>query len=169
MRVIRGRVVKLGDRINTDIIAPGRWKSEGMEVLRAHTMEAVQADFCRLVRMGDILVAGRDFGCGSHREQAVTVLQALGIQAVVADSVARLYLRNGIALGLPVFSADGISAMTEQSDQLSITFLEDVIELKNDTSGQCMQICGLPEDMKKILEAGGVFACLKQALEDHGG
>lgn len=162
MYTIRGRVIKLGECINTDIIAPGRWKSEGMEVLKLHTMEAMYPDFYDLVAPGDILVAGRDFGCGSHREQAITVLQALGIQAVVAESVARLYFRNGFALGFPVLAVNGICGMTKQNDQLEISIGTCSIELKNCASGQCMALPGLPPEMYSVLVAGGIFAYLKQ-------
>lgn len=167
MYIIRGKVIKIGECINTDIIAPGRWKSEGMETLKLHTMEAMYPDFYSLVTPGDILVAGRDFGCGSHREQAITVLQALGIQAVVADSVARLYFRNGLALGFPVLAASGICDMVKQRDQLEISIETCSINLKNCTSGQCMALPGLPSEMYNVLVAGGIFACLKQKIDTN--
>lgn len=166
--MICGRVIKLGDRVNTDVIAPGRWKGEGLESLKLHTMEAILPNFHRLVRPGDILVAGRDFGCGSHREQAVTVLQALGIQALAAESIARLYFRNGIALGFPVFPASGIWSMTQQFDQLQIAVGPDSIQLKNCTSGQSMCIPSLSPEMREILEAGGIFPSLKRLLGGCG-
>ena len=101
-KIIKGKVLKLGDYVNTDVISPARWMREGLEVLRLHTMEAIRKDFYKDVEPGDILVGGRNFGCGSHREPATTIMKFLGIRAIVADSLARLYYRSCIAFGIPV-------------------------------------------------------------------
>lgn len=161
-RTIKGRVIKLGDKVNTDIIAPGRWKSETMEILKAHTMEAVRPDFPYQVRPGDILVAGRDFGCGSHREQATEVMQSMGISAIAADSVARLYFRNGIAFGLPVIAAKQVSGFADEGDEMEIEMSEKVILLTNLTRGTSMCAPPLPPAMQCVLEAGGIYGYLKK-------
>lgn len=161
-RRMKGRVVKLGDKVNTDVIAPGRWKSENMDILKQHTMEAIRPDFYKLVMPGDILVAGRDFGCGSHREQATEVMKALGISAVVADSAARLYFRNGIALGLPVIAAEGISNITEENDELEIIMGEERILLIDHTQNKTLEIPAFPEIMRQVLEEGGIYQYLKK-------
>ena len=120
-KLIKGRVVKFGDQVNTDVMAPGRWHRQGMDILRLHTMEAIRPDFYKQVRPGDVLVAGKNFGCGSHRESATAIMKVLGISAIVADSIARLYYRNCIALGIPVFGIRGISTIFAEGDEIEIS------------------------------------------------
>ncbi|MFB3885860.1 MAG: 3-isopropylmalate dehydratase [Thermodesulfobacteriota bacterium] len=163
-RVIRGKVVKLGDYVNTDVISPARWMREGLEVLRLHTMEAIRPDFYKDVKRGDIIVGGRNFGCGSHREQATAIMRVLGVSAIVADSVGRLYYRNGIAFGIPVFSVDGISRITEEGDELEIVMGADRVIFRNVTRGGEKTASPIPDIMAKVLEAGGVYPLLKERL-----
>ena len=164
---IKGRVVKLGDYVNTDVISPSRWMREGLEVLRLHTMEAIRADFYKDVKPGDILVAGRNFGCGSHREPATAIIRVLGISAIVADSVGRLYYRNGIAFGIPVFGVDGISRLIEEGEELDIAMEPDKVIFTNNTRGGKLTGSAIPDTMAKVLEAGGVYRLLKQRLEEE--
>lgn len=162
---ISGKAVMLGDHINTDVIAPGRWKLEGMEVLKAHCLEALVPDFGKLVSPGDVLVAGEDFGCGSHREQAVTVLWALGIRGILADSVSRLYYRNCIALGMPILAIPGISSMVKAGDRLQVKLDEEEIVVVNQTTGKIKTAPSLPKDMLTILEDGGILLSLKKEMK----
>lgn len=161
---ICGRVITLGDEINTDVIAPGRWKQESLEVLKLHTMEGIVPQFFQQVQSGDILVAGRNFGCGSHREQAVQVMQALGIQAIVAESVARLYLRSGIALGLPVFEVPGISALVAAGEMLKISFRQDAICFANCRTQEEILRPALPPMMREVLLSGGIYQLLRTRI-----
>jgi len=163
-RVLKGKALKFGDSVNTDVIAPGRWMREGMEVLRLHTMEAIRPDFYKDVQPGDIIIAGRDFGCGSHRGAATSIMKLLGVSAIVAESVGRIYFRNCIALGIPIFSASGITEMVEEGDALEITIDEGSVVIKNTSKGKEMSAPPLPETMANILEAGGMYALLKQRL-----
>lgn len=163
-RIIKGRVLKFGDFVNTDVIAPGRWMREGLEVLRLHTMEAIRPDFYKDVKPGDIIVGGRNFGCGSHREQATAIMQTLGIAAIVADSIGRLYFRNGIAFGIPIFSAPGVSGIVEEGEELEIAIGRDQVSFRNVTRGGEVTGPPIPDVMAKILEAGGVYELLKQRL-----
>jgi 3-isopropylmalate/(R)-2-methylmalate dehydratase small subunit len=163
-RVITGKVVKLGDHVNTDVISPARWMREGLDILRLHTMEAIRPDFYKDVKPGDILVGGRNFGCGSHREPATSIMQVLGISAIVADSVARLYYRNCIAFGIPVFAVDGISRLIEEGEELEIILEAERISLKNLTRDGELSALPFPDTMAKVLEAGGVYPLLKQRL-----
>jgi 3-isopropylmalate/(R)-2-methylmalate dehydratase small subunit len=165
-KVIKGKVVKLGDFINTDVISPGRWGREGLDVLRLHTMEAIRKDFYKDVQPGNILVAGRNFGCGSHREPAVGVMRVLGISAIVADSVARLYYRNCIAFGIPVFGVDQISKIVEEGDELEITIGTDRVTLKNVATGKELTASPMPDTMARVLEEGGIYPLLKKRLEE---
>jgi 3-isopropylmalate/(R)-2-methylmalate dehydratase small subunit len=164
-RIIQGKVVKLGDQVNTDVISPARWMREGLEVLRLHTMEAIRKDFYQDVHPGDILIGGRNFACGSHREPATAIMQVLGISAIVADSVARLYYRSCIAFGIPVFAVDGISQLIEEGEELEIVLGADRVSFTNLTRGGELSALPFPDTMAKVLEAGGVYPLLKQRLE----
>jgi 3-isopropylmalate/(R)-2-methylmalate dehydratase small subunit len=165
-RIIKGKVIKLGDQVNTDVISPARWMREGLQVLRLHTMEAIRPDFYKDVSPGDILVGGRNFGCGSHREPATEIMKVLGISAIVADSVARLYFRSCIAFGIPIFAVEGISRMIEEGEELEITMETDKVRFRNTTRGGELSALPIPETMAKVLEAGGVYKLLKQRLEE---
>lgn len=163
-RIIKGKVVKLGDYVNTDVISPARWMREGLDVLRLHTMEAIRPDFYKDVQPGNIIVGGRNFGCGSHREPATAIMKVLGISAIVGDSVARLYYRNCIAFGITVFAVDGISRMIEEGEEMEIILGTDKVSFKNLTRGGELSVLPIPDTMAKVLEAGGVYPLLKQRL-----
>jgi len=113
--VIKGRAYKFGDNIDTDVIAPGMTISFGMadksemDDVKTHAFNQVRPDFYKEVVPGSILIAGRNFGFGSHREQASTVVEDLGFRIVLADSVSRLYKRNSFAIGFPALDAPGIT------------------------------------------------------------
>ena len=110
--VIRGRIWKFGDSVDTNIIAPLHVMRKGeIEEIAQHTMAAVRPEFPAQVRPGDIIVAGANFGCGSHREEANRVLEKVGIRAIVAESVARIFLRNSINLAYPTLVAPGVSSL----------------------------------------------------------
>ena len=164
--VIKGKVVKLGDYVNTDVISPGRWQREGLEVLRLHTMEAIRTDFYKDATPGDIIVGGRNFGCGSHREQATAIMKVLGIAAIIADSVARIYFRNCIAFGIPVFGVDGVSRMFEEGDEMEIVMETDRVSVRNIARSAELTASPIPDTMAKVLEAGGVYNLLKQRLAE---
>lgn len=166
--VIKGRVLKFGDNVNTDVMAPGRWKREGLDVLRLHTMEAIRKDFYKDVQPNDIIIGGNNFGCGSHREEATTIMLKLGISAVVAESVARLYFRNGIAYGLPIFSAAGVSKIAQEGDEVEITVGEDVVTIRNTGTGEQVTAPPIPDTMIRVLNAGGIFPLLKKTLDPDG-
>lgn len=99
---MRGRVFLFGDDVDTDVMAPGGYLHMGVEALKAHCMEAIRPEFHNEVREGDIIVAGKNFGYGSAREQAAQVLKELGIRLIVAESFARIFFRNAINVGLPI-------------------------------------------------------------------
>ena len=163
--VIRGRVLKFGDNVNTDVIAPGRWKREGLDVLRLHTMEAIRPEFYKDAHPGDIIVAANNFGCGSHRDEATTIMKKLGISAIVSDTAARLYFRNCIAYGIPIFTSNGVSKIFEEGDELKITIGSDEVVIENTGTGVRAVAPPIPEVMLGVLEAGGVFPLLKKRLE----
>jgi len=160
--IITGKVVKLGDNIDTDVISPARWMREGLEVLKLHTMEAVRPDFYKDVAAGDIIVAGGNFGCGSHREPATAIIQVLGIGAIVADSISRIYYRNAVAFGIPAFAVPGVSKLIEEGQRLEIKLLKDKISVKNLDTGKELYAPPIPDIMAKVLNYGGIYNLLKE-------
>jgi 3-isopropylmalate dehydratase small subunit len=118
MALVRGRVRKFGDNIDTDTITPGPVLTLSMEEMAKHAFEPVAPEFYKTVRKGDIIVGGGNFGCGSSREQATAVVKELGIDFIVAESMARIYLRNCVALGVYPVLSRGVSALLEEGDEI---------------------------------------------------
>ncbi len=165
MLSFRGRVQKFGDNIDTDIIAPGKWMNEEMDLLRQHAFEAVRPDFFRQVKAGDILVAGRNFGYGSHREQANAVLGALGINVVLADSISRIYYRNCIALGIPAIIYPGITKYVHQGDEIEVTLHSTGGKIAGDNWS--VDILPMPETVFTMLEQGGISHLIQTYLNQE--
>ncbi len=159
---IKGRVWKFGDDINTDIIFPGKYTytiSDPAEMAQ-HAMEDADPRFAKEVQPGDLIVAGKNFGCGSSREQAATCLKAAGIGAVVAKSFARIYFRNAINLGLPIIQCGEVVDQVEAGDELTIEFSQGVITHK----GVQYRFSPLPESVMAILETGGLIPYVRKKL-----
>lgn len=171
-KLIRGRVLKFGDNIDTDIIAPGDVISFGMadaaekELVKVSAFKVVRPEFYKAVKKGDILVAGRNFGFGSHREQATTVIEELGITTVIAESVARLYQRNSIAIGFPVFEAPGICSLVEEGEELEMDLTQ--WKVRNINTGAELNIEPYSEMVQKVLDAGGILEMMRKRLEGEG-
>jgi 3-isopropylmalate/(R)-2-methylmalate dehydratase small subunit len=161
---IRGRAWKFGDDVNTDVIYPGKYLPlTDPKEMALHAFEGVRPEFARAVKPGDILVAGRYFGCGSSREQAATCLKALGLGAVIAESFARIYYRNAINLGLPILACPGISKKVEEGQELEVDLRKGSI--RNLSTGESFQAQPLPDFVLEILEAGGLIPYLKRRLQ----
>jgi 3-isopropylmalate/(R)-2-methylmalate dehydratase small subunit len=159
--VIQGRVFKFGDNVNSDIIIPGRYLIYiDRERLAQHAFEMLGEGFPAKLRTFDILVAGRNFGCGSAREQAATAIQGLGIQAVVASSFARTFYRNAINDGLPIVECPAIYTAVEEGDEIQIDLAQGLIRHR----GAEYSFPKMPESVRKILELGGLAAYLKAHL-----
>jgi 3-isopropylmalate/(R)-2-methylmalate dehydratase small subunit len=158
MKKIQGRVWKFGDGIDTDIIIPARHLVLPAEEMKQYAMEPLDPEFAGQVRQGDILVAGRNFGCGSSREQAPAVLKALGIQAIVAKSFARIFFRNAINLGLVVVECPDLCDPAQTGDDLEI----DPASGKMGLPGRSLEFTGakLPDFLMEIVAAGGLVAHL---------
>ena len=131
-QTMRGRVWKFGDSIETDAINP-YYRYPTMEELKQHTLEAYRPEFPQQVKPGDILVAGRNFGCGSSRPGLV--LREVGIVAIIAESVARLFLRNSIGRAIPIFVAPGVGAIVEDGETLEVDYNQPLVG-KDDPSGE---------------------------------
>ncbi len=155
---IKGRAWCFGDGISTDLLSPGQYAVDSLEVRKQHTLESVDPRFAAEVKPGDVVVAGRDFGCGSSRETAPEGLKALGVACVVADSFARLFLRNAVAIGLPVLPCPGASSAFSPGDGIEVDLATG--EVRNVGLGVVLRSEPLPESMRKILSAGGMLAVL---------
>ena len=160
--MIRGKVWKYGDDVNTDVIFPGRYTYQPLkpEEMAEHAMEDLDSTFASSVTSGDIIVAGRNFGCGSSREQAATCLKAAGVAAVVAPSFSRLFFRNAINAGLPVIElAEGTSGI-EKDDIVEIDFEAGIV--RHDSKEY--RFPALPPEVLAILEDGGLIPHVRKAL-----
>lgn len=158
---LRGKAHCFGDNVNTDYIIPSRYKFQTLdeEELAQHLMEDLRPGFSKLVRRGDFIVAGKNFGCGSSREQAVIAIKAAGIAAIIAKSFARIFYRNAINLGLPALICEEVERI-EDGDQLEVLVKEGLIV--NETKGITLKTQAVPDFMLRILEEGGLINYLKK-------
>lgn len=165
-KIIRGRVHKFGRDIDTDVIIPARYLTtfDPFE-LGKHCFVDIDENFPEKVRPGDIIVAGENFGCGSSREHAPLALKGAGISAVIADSFARIFLRNSINIGLTVIEAPGVSDFAENGDELEVDIQKGTV--KNLTKGTEMVFPPLPEFLNRIIAAGGLIEFAKERLKSR--
>lgn len=167
---MKGKAHRFGDDINTDYIIAGRYKFKtlDMDELACHVMEDLDPDFCNRLVEGDFVVAGRNFGCGSSREQAPIALKHAGVAAVLADSFARIYFRNSINSGLPAIVCD--TSGIEDGDLLEVDLEAGVA--RNVSKGQEIEYAPLPKVMLEILNEGGLVEYMKNhrgfSLEEKG-
>ncbi len=160
---LKGKVWRFGKGISTDHIISAKYLDTlDPQIFAAHAMEAVDPDFSKKVRPGDIIVAGSDFGCGSSREQAPMALKSLGIQAIIAESFARIFFRNSINIGLPAIECKGISRAVSEGDTVEVD-LERGIVLMAD--GEKLRISVYPPRVLEILQAGGLIPKLKEEFQ----
>ena len=151
-----GRAWIVGDGIDTDALAPGRWMHRPLEELAAHCLEDALPGFARKVRPGDILIAGRDFGVGSSREQAVEALKSLGVAAVVARSFAGIFWRNAINLGLPALEGDATGVAPGEDVSLDL----DRAVLRH--AGGKIPLAPLPDFLRELIRDGGLVPHLEK-------
>jgi 3-isopropylmalate dehydratase small subunit len=159
--MIRGRVWKYGDHVNTDLIIPGRYLDNyDLHALSKHAMEDLDKDFASAMRKGDVVVGGRNFGCGSSREQAPLVLKEIGVGAVIAESFARIFYRNAINVGLPVIvSKDAVDRLNKGDTVLIDLELGNLTRLSD---GASIGFDPLPEFLIGIVEAGGLVNYMRK-------
>ncbi|MEJ5292137.1 MAG: 3-isopropylmalate dehydratase small subunit [Candidatus Methanosuratincola sp.] len=156
--MIRGRVWKFGNDIDTDVIIPAKYlRSVDQSVWPKHVLEGVDPEFSSKVKPGDIIVAGKNFGCGSSREQAALAIKWAGVAAVVAESFARIFFRNAINNGLPLIEAKGISGMVEEGDVIEIDLDSGVVR----TPRGEVKSAPLPPFLQDILRSGGLVEYYK--------
>jgi len=159
-----GTVWKYGDNVNTDVIFPGRYTYQIMSPgeMAKHALEDLDPAFAKTVKPGDIIVAGKNFGCGSSREQAAACLKAAGVQAVVAKSFARIYFRNAINLGLPVLQSEEAPDRLEAGDAIDLDLARGEIRSAKGT----FAFHPLPESVLGIIAAGGLIEYTKAKLTE---
>jgi 3-isopropylmalate/(R)-2-methylmalate dehydratase small subunit len=163
MTTIQGRIWKFGDNIDTDIIIPANRLVLPLDKMKNYAMSPIEPDFAGRVVKGDIIVAGRNFGCGSSREQAPSVLKVLGIQAIIAKSFARIFFRNAINLGLPVIECAAINDNVMQGMHVKISTIDGNIHVPE--TGGAFTSTRLPDFLLEIMQAGGLIPYLKPQLK----
>ena len=155
MKNAKGRVFKYGDNIDTDVIIPARYlNSSDPAELATHCMEDIDKEFIKKVQKGDIIVAEKNFGCGSSREHAPIAIKAAGVSCVIAKSFARIFYRNAINIGLPIIECPKAAAEIEDGDEVEVNFDTGVIT--DLTKGTSYQGQAFPEFMQRIIDAEGL-------------
>ncbi len=161
--LVRGRVWTFGHDVDTDAIIPARYlNTSDPGELAKHVMEDADREFPRKVRPGDILVAGKNFGCGSSREHAPLAIKAAGIQAVIARSFARIFYRNAFNIGLPIFESVEASEKIREHDEVEID--ADRGEIRNLTTGAVYRANPIPPFMQELINAGGLIEWTKRRM-----
>ena len=154
------KVWRYGDHVDTDVIIPARYLNiADFEELAEHAMEDIDLNFASNVQKGDIIVAGRNFGCGSSREHAPMVLKVKGVQCIIADSFARIFYRNAINIGLPALEIGKEVEKIEAGDELEVNLTKGEIKIVN--KGLVINTKPLPEFVQKIADCGGLINYIK--------
>jgi len=156
----KGKVFKYGDNVDTDVIIPARYLNiADAKELSAHAMEDIDATFVQKMQPGDLVVAARNFGCGSSREHAPLVLRENGVSCVIAASFARIFYRNAINIGLPILECEEAANGIDNGDEVSVDFDTGVIT--DITKNQSWQATAFPPFIQNIIQAGGLLRSLK--------
>lgn len=158
-----GKVHKYGSNVDTDVIIPARYLNTSSHAeLAAHCMEDIDSDFINKVKIGDIMVASKNFGCGSSREHAPIAIKTSGISCVIAASFARIFYRNSINIGLAILECPEAAADIKDGDKISVDFDSGLIE--NLTSGKNYQAEPFPPFIQNIIEKGGLLSSIADRL-----
>ena len=156
MESARGTVHKFGDNVDTDVIIPARYlNSSDPEELAKHCMEDIDKDFVKNVKNGDIIVAEKNFGCGSSREHAPISIKAAGVSCVIAETFARIFYRNSINIGLPIIESKEAAEKIKNGDTVSVDFDSGIIT--DETTGETFKGQAFPPFMQKLIDAGGLI------------
>lgn len=160
----RGKAFKFGDNIDTDVIIPARYlNTSDYDELAQHCMEDADPEFVEKLSKGDIIVGGENFGCGSSREHAPIAIKHAGVSCVIAASFARIFFRNSINMGLPLFESKEASKAIESGDEVEVN--PDSGEIKNLTKNETYNAKPLPEFIQGIITAGGLLQWAKKEAE----
>ena len=156
-----GKVFRYGDNVDTDVIIPARYlNTSDKKELASHCMEDIDSSFVKSVQSGDIIVAGRNFGCGSSREHAPIAIKESGISCVIATTFARIFFRNSINIGLPILECEEASEEIKAGDKVSVDFSTGVI--KDETTGKEYKAEPFPPFMQSLIESGGLIPYIKE-------
>ena len=155
MQEARGKAFVFGDDVNTDVILPGKYLNvTDPQELASHCMESADPQFAREARPGDVLVAHRNFGCGSSREHAPLSIKHLGISCVIASTFARIFYRNALNIGLPILECEEAAKTIRPGDTVRVDFATGTIE--DETLGRTFQAEPFPPFMQKLIACGGL-------------
>ncbi len=158
--MVNGKGWKYGDNVNTDEIIPARYlNTTDKNELAAHCMEDIDKDFVKKASEGDVIVAGENFGCGSSREHAPICIKALGISCVIAKSFARIFFRNSINIGLPIFESEEAAGEISDGDNIKVDINANIIT--NLTTNKEYSFTPFADEMKDIIKAGGLMEYIK--------
>ena len=161
MKAACGKVFKFGDNVDTDVIIPARYlNSSDPKELAQHCMEDIDADFVKKVSPGDLIVATKNFGCGSSREHAPLAIKAAGVSCVIAETFARVFYRNAINIGLPIIECPEAAKDIADGDEVEVDF--DSGRITNKTKGTTYQGQAFPPFMQKIIDCGGLVNYINQ-------
>ncbi len=153
---VHGTVNKYGDNVNTDVIIPARYLNTASHAeLASHCMEDIDGDFVKKVRPGDIIVAEKNFGCGSSREHAPIAIKASGVSCVIACSFARIFFRNSVNIGLPILECEEAAREISGGDEVEVDFDSGVI--RDVTTGKTYKAQPYPPFLQKIIQKGGLL------------
>jgi len=158
-----GKVYKYGENVDTDVIIPARYlvTSDPTELAR-HCMEDIDSKFAASVKQGDIIVAGKNFGCGSSREHAPIAIKAAGVACVIAPTFARIFYRNAFNMGLPILESEEAADRINMGDEVEVDFTSGMIH--NLTSGEAYQAEPFPPFISQLIECGGLVGYVKQIV-----
>ncbi|MGB9716288.1 MAG: 3-isopropylmalate dehydratase small subunit [Thermodesulfovibrionales bacterium] len=161
--LIRGKVWKFGNDIDTDVIIPARYlNTSDPKELAMHVMEGIDSNFPQKIKNGDIIIAGKNFGCGSSREHAPIAIKASGIQAVIAKSFARIFYRNAFNIGLPIFESSEAPEKIKENDEIEIDADSGII--RNLTRKEEYKANPIPSFMQELIKAGGLIEWTRKRL-----
>ncbi len=153
---MKGKTWKYGDNVNTDEIIPARYlNTTDLKELSSHCMEDIDPDFVKKAGKGDILVVGENFGCGSSREHAPLSIKYFGVSCIIAKSFARIFFRNAINIGLPIFESEEAATEINEGDEVEVDL--QVSKIVNLTTRKEYPFAPFPDEMKGIIEAGGLM------------
>jgi len=161
--IIKGKIWKFKDNIDTDVIIPARYlNTSDPKELALHCMEDYDSEFIKKMNQGDIIVAGRNFGCGSSREHAPIALKAAGVSCIIAQSFARIFYRNAINIGLPIFESEEIADQCSEGDFLKVDTAMGIIE--NINKDRAYKLNPLPTFIQNIISLGGLRKYVKEEV-----
>lgn len=164
---LRGRTWKFGNDVDTDVIIPARYlNTSDPKELAAHCMEDADPGFPAAVKPGDIIVAGKNFGCGSSREHAPIAIKAAGVSCVIAKTFARIFYRNAFNIGLPIFESPEAAGRIREGDEVAVDVEAGVI--RNITRNETYRATQVPPFMQQIIAAGGLINYVAERMKRNG-